>query len=66
MDWLDLLVGVAGGIAPLYAILLGGLWLYARRHMDVVGMRDALRLLPDLLRTLRWLVSDWDLSARAP
>ena len=65
MEWLDLLVGVARGMALLSAIPLVGLWLYARRHPDVQGRRGALRLLPDLLRTLRRLVSDRDLPARA-
>ena len=65
MDWLDLLVGVARGIALLYAVPLFGLWLYARRHPDGMGRRGALRLLPDLLRTQRRLVSDRDLPARA-
>ena len=55
MDRLDLLVGVARGIALLDAVPLFGLWLYARRHRDVVGRRDALRR----------LVSDRDLPARA-
>ena len=64
MDSLDLLVGVAHGIALLYAIALVGL-LYARRHRDVTGRCDALRPLPDLLRTLRRLESDRDLPARA-
>ena len=65
MDRLDLLVGVARGIALLSAVPLVGLWLYARRHPDVMGRRDALRWLPDLLRTLCRLVSDRDLPARA-
>lgn len=41
-----------------YAVLLLLLWGYARRHPETVGMKDALRLLPDLLRLLRRLLAD--------
>jgi uncharacterized membrane protein YkvA (DUF1232 family) len=41
-----------------YAVLLFLLWLYARRHPETVTMKDALRLLPDLLRLIRRLAAD--------
>lgn len=34
------------------------LWLYARRYPGTVGLRDALQLLPDLLRLLQGLITD--------
>jgi uncharacterized membrane protein YkvA (DUF1232 family) len=46
------------GLVLVYAVLLGALWAYARRHPETVSLRDALRLLPDLLRLLRRLVAD--------
>jgi len=46
----------------LYAALIGPLWVYARRHPDVVSMRDILRLVPDLLRLLRRLAADRSMS----
>ena len=64
MDWVDLLVGLAGGLVLVYAVLLAGLWWYARRHPEAVGMRDSLRLLPDLLRLLRRLAGDRAVPAR--
>jgi uncharacterized membrane protein YkvA (DUF1232 family) len=41
-----------------YAALLLLLWRYARRNPETVAVRDALRLLPDLLRLLRRLAGD--------
>ena len=42
----------------LYGLVLGLLWRYARRHPEVVSVRDALTLLPDLLRLIRRLAAD--------
>ena len=58
MSWWRVLVGVLAGLALVYAVLLLLLWRYARAHPDTVTMRDALRMLPDLLRLLRRLVAD--------
>lgn len=57
MWWLTLL-GVLAGILVVYAVLLVLLWGYARRHPDTITARDALRLLPDLLRLIRRLAAD--------
>ena len=58
MDWWRVLLGAAAGLALVYVVLLVLLWRYARTHPDTVGLRDALRLLPDLLRLLRRLLAD--------
>lgn len=58
MQWWEIALGVLAGLVAVYAALLLGLWAYARRHPETVGMRDALRLLPDVLRVLRRLASD--------
>ncbi|MHA7277766.1 YkvA family protein [Arthrobacter sp. Hz1] len=55
--WQSALV-VIGGLMALYAVLLILLWCYARKHPDTLTMKDALRLLPDLLRLLRSLAAD--------
>jgi uncharacterized membrane protein YkvA (DUF1232 family) len=58
MNWWDAAIAVVGGIALVYAVLLVLLALYARRHAETVGMKEALRLLPDLLTLLRRLTVD--------
>ncbi|GAA2126229.1 MULTISPECIES: YkvA family protein [Arthrobacter] len=57
MGW-ETLAGVIGGVLVIYGILLLLLWAYARRHPETVTMKDALRLLPDLLRLIRRLLAD--------
>jgi len=56
--WWHTLLGVLAGVLLVYLMLLALLWRYGRRHPDAVGLRDALRLLPDLLRLLRRLAAD--------
>jgi uncharacterized membrane protein YkvA (DUF1232 family) len=58
MQWWEAVLGILLGLAGVYVVLLAGLWVYARRHPDTVGMRDALRLLPDLLRLIRRMAAD--------
>lgn len=57
------MAGAAGGLLLVYLLLLLLLWRYARRHPETVTMKDALRLLPDLLRLLRRLLADRTLGA---
>jgi uncharacterized membrane protein YkvA (DUF1232 family) len=59
----ETVAGAVGGLLLVYAVLLLLLWGYARRHPETVTMKDALRLLPDLLRLLRRLVADRTLGA---
>jgi uncharacterized membrane protein YkvA (DUF1232 family) len=58
VNWWQVLLGLLVGLAGVYVLLLLALWIYARRHPDTTGMRDALRLLPDLLRLIRRLADD--------
>lgn len=58
MDWWQTLLGIVAGLVAVYVVLLFAMWVYSRRHPDTVGMKDALRLLPDLLRALRRLAAD--------
>jgi uncharacterized membrane protein YkvA (DUF1232 family) len=46
------------GVVVVYCVLCLLLWRHARRHPDTAGMRDALRLLPDLLRLIKQLAVD--------
>ena len=50
-----------GRIVLLYLVLLALLWQARRRNPDTARMREALRLLPDVLRLLRRLAADRDL-----
>ena len=62
MSW-ETVAGAVGGVLLVYTVLLALLWGYARRHPETVAMKDALRLLPDLLRLLRRLLADKTLGA---
>ncbi len=52
------LLGLLISLAVLYALGLLLLWRYARAHPDTLELRDALRLLPDVLRLVRRLAAD--------
>ena len=58
MKWWQLTVGVAAGLAFVYLLLLGLLWRYSRKHPESVTMREALGLLPDVLRLVKRLAAD--------
>ncbi|AUI51834.1 YkvA family protein [Arthrobacter crystallopoietes] len=63
MQWWEVLAGIVGGFLLIYAALLFLLWQYARRNPETVALRDALRLLPDLLRLVHSLAKDHALPA---
>lgn len=54
-------VAVVGGLLLLWLGLVVALWLVARREAGRVNLRDALRLVPDLLVLLHRLARDPDL-----
>lgn len=58
MNFWETAIAVIGGVVLIYAVLLVLLALCARRHPEAAGMREALRLLPDLLTLLRRLTAD--------
>lgn len=57
MDW-SLVAGVLGGLLAAWALLVAALW-WSRP--DDLALREALRLLPDLVRLLRRLAADGSL-----
>jgi uncharacterized membrane protein YkvA (DUF1232 family) len=59
--WWQILIGVAAGLAVLYLTLLIMLWQASRRDTEAIDLREALRLLPDVLRLLRRLAGDHNL-----
>lgn len=55
------LAAVGGGLLLLWVGLVLALWLLARRDQRTGSLREALRLLPDVVRLLRALAADPDL-----
>ena len=56
--WFQAAIGLVGGLLLLWLLLVGGLYLAGRKHDDPTRLRDALRLLPDLVRLLHRLARD--------
>jgi uncharacterized membrane protein YkvA (DUF1232 family) len=56
--FLHVLLAVLGGLLVVWLALLAALWL---TRPDELGIKDALRLLPDVVRLLRRLAGDSDL-----
>lgn len=63
MTW-DTVIHLGLALLATYAILLGCLAVYARRHPEVITLAEAVRLGPDLLRLVRGLTTDKDLPGR--
>lgn len=58
MDWWTIVVAVVGGVLLLWIALMVALLISARRAGDQTRLVDLLRLVPDIVRLLRRLVSD--------
>jgi uncharacterized membrane protein YkvA (DUF1232 family) len=58
MTWWEPLLAVASALLVAYLALMAVLLVSARRHPEALGLREVLRLLPDLLRLLRGLATD--------
>jgi uncharacterized membrane protein YkvA (DUF1232 family) len=52
------LLSVLVALVAVYVVSVAALWRYARRHPEVLSLRDAMRLLPDVLRLVRRLAVD--------
>ena len=52
------LAAAVAGVLLIYGVALLALWRYARKHPDALGLGDAMRMLPDLLRLFRRLAAD--------
>ena len=55
MDWVRAVAAVIGGLLLLWLLLVLVLW---RARPDELGAREALRLLPDVVRLVRRLAAD--------
>jgi uncharacterized membrane protein YkvA (DUF1232 family) len=58
MSWSQVLVALAGGLLLLWVALIVALWV---ARPDDLRLRDAMRLLPDLVRLLKRLAADGSL-----
>lgn len=58
MRWWQAALGGMAGFVLVYLFLLGLLWRYSRTHAEAVSMREAMRLLPDVLRLVKRLAAD--------
>lgn len=58
MSWSQVLIAVGGGLLLLWLALLATLWITLRNSSDQPTLREALRLLPDVIRLLRRLAAD--------
>lgn len=61
--WWQLVLSVIAGLLLLWLVMLVLLWRASRHQPEPARLRDALRLLPDVLRLLRRLAADRDLPA---
>ncbi|MEZ0167055.1 DUF1232 domain-containing protein [Kineococcus sp. LSe6-4] len=60
-DWAQVALGVLAGLLLVYVVLLAALW---KVSPPQATLREALRLLPDLLRLVRSLAADRSLPRR--
>jgi uncharacterized membrane protein YkvA (DUF1232 family) len=58
MDWWQNAPGIVGGFLVLWLVLVGCLLWSSRGQPDQTRLRDALRLVPDVIRLLRRLAAD--------
>jgi uncharacterized membrane protein YkvA (DUF1232 family) len=56
-DWCTISLGVVGGLVVVWAVLAAVLWL---TKPDEYALKEALRLLPDLIRLIKRLAADPD------
>ncbi|MDN4597922.1 YkvA family protein [Leifsonia virtsii] len=57
-SWLEVVLGVVGGLVLLWALLIAVLWVQQRRAGRNVDWREILRLAPDVVRLIKRLATD--------
>jgi uncharacterized membrane protein YkvA (DUF1232 family) len=58
VTWWQVPASVAAGLVLVWLVLVGGLLVGARRDSDQLTLKEALRLLPDVVRLVRSLAAD--------
>lgn len=56
--WWQILIGTLAGLLILWLVMVGLLWRAQRQQPDKTRLREALRLIPDVVRLLRRLAAD--------
>jgi uncharacterized membrane protein YkvA (DUF1232 family) len=56
--WWRALLAIAGGLVAVWLVMLALLWRAQRQTADKTRLRDAARLVPDVVRLLRRLAAD--------
>ncbi|GAA4610580.1 YkvA family protein [Actinoallomurus liliacearum] len=56
MVW-DIVIAVVAGLAALWLVVIAALWI-TKGRFDLTALREALRMLPDLIRLLKRLAAD--------
>lgn len=55
LDWLSIAIAIVGGLVLLWLLVIAALWI---AKPDEARLRDAVRLLPDVVRLLKRLAGD--------
>jgi uncharacterized membrane protein YkvA (DUF1232 family) len=58
MNWWEVVLSILGGLLLLWLALVVVLWWAARKQPDRTKLRDAPRLVPDVVRLIRRLAAD--------
>jgi uncharacterized membrane protein YkvA (DUF1232 family) len=59
-SWWQVLVAISVGLLLLWLSLVGAVWMIGRNRIDERTLREALRLLPDVIRLLGRIAADSD------
>lgn len=62
MEWWTIPVAIVGGLLIIWGVLVLALYITARRGGEQVKIVETLRLVPDVVRLLRRLIADPDVS----
>ena len=62
MAWWHVALAIAGGLVDVWVVMVALLWWAQRHNSDRARLREAMRLVPDVVRLLRRLAGDRTLA----
>lgn len=62
MAWWNVVLAIAGGLVVVWVVMVALLWWAQRHNSDRARLREAMRLVPDVVRLLRRLAGDRTLA----